>query len=266
MARPSKIQRYSENYESDIVLEPGKELFDQISGNWREKFFKNNNPITLELACGKGEYTIGLARKFPERNFIGVDMKGDRIWNGSQHAANESLHNVCFVRSRIEMLPKIFAPSEVNEIWLTFPDPRPKDRDEKRRLNNLFYLNMYRTLLDQDGWFRFKTDNTNLFEYGLTVIEELPTRDLEFTRDLYDSDLLGEHHGLLTKYEEIWTKKGEKIKYLKCRFDLKLSDEDSYIIDNLNNYGLHAKCRITGSGSNKCRKARRTAKIRGKGR
>ena len=218
MARPNKSQRYADNFNSDIVLDSDKLLYHEIAGCWREKFFKNDHAITLELACGRGEYTIGLASRFPEVNHVGVDIKGDRIWKASTKATELGLNNVCLVRSKIELIPQIFMPREVNEIWLTFPDPRPKDRDEKHRLNNIYFLNMYRSLLSKDGWFRLKTDNIFLFEYGLNELSKMPVRDMEITTDLYESDLLQEHYGLTTKYEKIWTEKGEKIKYMKCRF------------------------------------------------
>lgn len=219
MARPNKLKRYAENSASRNVFEPEKPIYHEIAGNWQKDYFCNDHPISLELACGKGEYTIGLAREFPDRNFVGIDLKGDRIWVGSQRATELGLDNVAFVRTRIETISEIFAPNEVDEIWLTFPDPRPKDRDEKHRLNNLHYLNLYRSILKKEGWFRFKTDNTDLFNYGLEVLEQLPVRDLVYTHDLYASELLREHHGLKTKYEHIWTQKGETIKYLKCKFD-----------------------------------------------
>ena len=219
MARPNKRLRYQNNLDSNLVVEASKDIYKQLAGNWNSLFFANDHPITLELACGKGEYTVGLAEKFPDRNYIGVDLKGDRIWVGSQQAVAKGLRNVGFIRSRIEMLPEVFAPGEIDELWLTFPDPRLKDREEKHRLTNIYYLNLYRSLLHPDGWFRFKTDNTPLFEYALEVLQQLPTRDMEQTRDLYASELMEDHHGLKTKYEAIWTKKGENIKYLKCRFD-----------------------------------------------
>ncbi len=218
MARPSKLARYAANAGSDNVLDPTKELYEHIHGKWNEVFFKNDHPITLELACGRGEYTVGLAAAFPERNFIGIDLKGDRIFIGSQQAQARGLTNVAFIRSRIELIPKLFDPGEVDEIWLTFPDPRPKDRDEKHRLVNVYYLNLYQSILHRDGWFRFKTDNTPLFDYGLEALKMFKTRNQEFTHDLYHSPLLADHHGLKTKYEKIWTEKGETIKYLKFQF------------------------------------------------
>jgi tRNA (guanine-N7-)-methyltransferase len=218
VAKRSKLYRYDSNAESENVIEPEKSIFDSIAGNWKS-YFKNDNPITVELACGKGEYTIGLASKFSDRNFIGIDLKGDRIFVGSQNAQELGLKNVAFVRTRIELIPKIFVPGEIDEIWLTFPDPRPRDRDEKHRLTNIYYLNLYRSLLAKNGWFRFKTDSTPLFDYGLEALKSVKTKNLSHTYDLYSSPMLEEHHGLKTKYEKIWTEKGERIKYLKFQFE-----------------------------------------------
>lgn len=218
MARPNKLARYAANLESNNVVEFQKPIYEKIKGAWKSSYFKNSNPITLELACGKGEYTIGLAEKFQNRNYVGVDIKGDRVFIGSQLAQKKELLNVAFIRSRIELLPELFAPNEIDEIWLTFPDPRPKDRDEKHRLTNITYLNLYRSLLREEGWFRFKTDNSFLFDYTLEILKETDIRQLEFTHDLYKSKLLKEHHGVQTKYEKIWTEKGETIKYMKFKF------------------------------------------------
>lgn len=203
---------------SKNVIEPGKEIYDSIHGNWKS-FFGNEQDLVVELACGWGEYTISLAEKFPQKNFIGIDLKGDRVWKGSQYAQNNGLSNVAFLRTHIIEILGAFDENEVDEIWLTFPDPRPKDRDEKHRLSNKSFLEKYRQILKPDGWFRFKTDNTELFEYTLQVLTEFDIKDHEFTFDLYNSPLLKEHHGIKTKYERIWTEKGEKIKYMKFRFD-----------------------------------------------
>ena len=202
---------------SENVIEPGKPLFDNIHGKWNE-FFGNDNEIVVELACGWGEYTLSLAEKFPNRNFIGIDIKGDRVWRGSQYAQNKELENVAFLRMHIIEILSLFDENEIDEIWLTFPDPRPKDRDEKHRLSNKSFLQKYQKLLKTDGWFKFKTDNTRLFDYTLDVLTDFQIRDHVFTHDLYHSPLLGEHYDIKTKYERIWTEKGEKIKYMKFRF------------------------------------------------
>lgn len=215
----SKLLRFKIIAERDNVLEPGKELYFDIKGKWNELFFKNKNPITLELACGRGEYSVGMAALFPKRNFIGIDIKGDRIWKGSTWAVERGLNNVGFLRAQIHTLETFFKENEVDEIWLTFPDPRPKKRDIKRRLSNNSFLNLYKKLLKPGGKFILKTDNTDLFNFTL---EELQLREdiinLTTTFDVYQSELKEEVHGIKTRYEEMFAQKGETIKYLRLEF------------------------------------------------
>lgn len=214
-----KLERFKIISELPNVVEPGKEIYSQIKGNWRKDYYKNNNPITVELACGRGEYTIGLAKRFPERNFIGVDIKGDRIWKGSTIAHNEGLSNVAFLRTVILVIENFFEENEVDEIWLTFPDPRPRKRDIKRRLSGYRYINIYKKLLKADGFFRFKTDNTALFDFTLEELNQRPDiKDFKFTHDLYSSELREECFDIKTKYEEMFESQGETIKYLRFRF------------------------------------------------
>lgn len=214
-----KQRRFAYNADAENVIQPGKELFDEIKGNWCKTFFKNNNPLVVELACGRGEYTIGLAQNFPNKNFIGVDIKGDRLWKGSKTAYEQKLHNVGFLRTFIHALDNFFAVDELDEIWLTFPDPRPKDRDERRRLTNNRFLDLYKPLLKEGGWFKFKTDSTSLFDYTLEVLaERKDIKDLVVTHDLYNSELNAEHYGIVTHYEKLFFEQGERIKYLKFRF------------------------------------------------
>ena len=217
MSKINKKEKFAQNIQSRNVIQLGKEWYDQIKGRWNE-FFQNDNEIVLELACGWGEYTLALAEKFPDKNFIGIDLKGDRVWKGSQYALAKNLNNVAFLRMHIIEILNVFEENEVDEIWLTFPDPMPKDRQEKHRLSNLAYLTKYKSILKPDGWFRFKTDNTPLFEYTLQIMTSLEVRDHEFTMDLYHSPLMEDHHDIRTKYERIWTEKGEKIKYMRFRF------------------------------------------------
>ena len=215
----SKLKRFEVIAGRDNVLEPGKEIYTQIKGKWHSDYFKNANPITAELACGRGEYSIGLAKLFPERNYIGVDVKGDRLWKGSTLAVEGNINNVGFLRTHMLVIENFFEPGELDEIWLTFPDPRPRKRDIKRRLTNSRYLDIYKYILKPEGQFRFKTDNTPLFEYTL---EELSLRndivDLVVTHDLYNSELRHEGFDIKTRYEEMFTAKGEIIKYLKFKF------------------------------------------------
>ena len=200
------------------MIEPGKELYDSIKGNWSEVFFQNDHPIVVEMGCGRGEYSVGLARHFKEQNFIGVDIKGDRIWKGSSDADKEGLENVAFLRTQIQQIENFFEPDEIDEIWITFPDPRPKDRDEKRRLTYSRFIEIYRRIMKTGGRVHLKTDNTGLFEYSLeTLSERKDVKDLEFTRDLYTSDMNKEHFGIQAKYEALHHSMGEKIKYLRFR-------------------------------------------------
>ena len=215
----NKLERFRVVAARDNVLQAGKDIYFQIKGRWPELYFQNQNPITVELACGRGEYTIGLAERFPNQNFIGVDVKGDRLWKGSGWAIERKLKNVAFLRADILLLDTFFNPGEINEIWITFPDPRPRKRDIKRRLTSPRYMEIYKSLIQKEGWIRFKTDNTALFGYTL---EELELRndivDLKFTRDLYTSGLQPECFDIKTRYEEMFAAEGELIKYLRFRF------------------------------------------------
>ncbi len=214
-----KQERFRIIEERDNVIERSKDVFESIKGNWRSTYFKNDNPITVELACGRGEYTIGLAKLFPDRNFIGVDIKGERIWKGSTLAVEQGLTNVAFLRTPILLIENFFQPGELDEIWLTFPDPRPRKRDIKRRLTSSRFLDKFKVLLKPGSYFRLKTDNTGFYNFTL---EELETRkdisDYKFTDDVYQSDLRPECFDIKTKYEEMFASKGEKIKYLRFKF------------------------------------------------
>jgi len=214
-----KQERFRIIEERSNVVEPSKEIYHQIKGNWNKEHFRVDKPITVELACGRGEYSIGLGKLFPERNFIGVDIKGERIWKGSTWALEENLSNVAFLRTQILLIENFFAEGEIDEIWMTFPDPRPRKRDIKRRLTSPRFIDMFKKLLRPQGYVRLKTDNTVLFEYTL---EEMQNRnditDFRFTRDVYASDLRAECFDIKTRFEEEFAAKGETIKYLRFRF------------------------------------------------
>lgn len=214
-----KLIRFQVNSERRNVIEPGKEIFEKIRGHWNE-FFHNNNLIVLELGCGRGEYTTGLAANFPDRNFVGVDIKGSRIWKGSTVAFENGLDNVAFLRTKIQNIEDFFAPGEIGEIWITFPDPRPKEKDARRRLTHPRFLAMYRRLMGSGGIINFKTDNLSLFEYTLSLIDDpaCGIRLLECTRDLYNSDLLDMHYGIQTTYEKKFLGSGIKINFLRMKF------------------------------------------------
>jgi tRNA (guanine-N7-)-methyltransferase len=215
-----KKRRFEENKLRTNLVESGKDFYDEIKGKWHLKVFTDQQPIVLELGCGKGEYTLGLAQAFPNRNHIGVDIKGDRLWVGSGIALREGIQNAAFLRTQIQFLEHFFKKGEIEEIWVTFPDPRPKEKDDKRRLTAPRFLAIYQNLLKPDGWLKFKTDNTELFNYTLELINKnrISVKNLVFTHDLYDSEYVFEHYEIKTKYERKFAALGETIKYLKFQF------------------------------------------------
>lgn len=214
-----KLERFRDNAQRRNIVEQGKPIIEKIRGNWNELLFENDNEIVVEFGCGKGEYTVGLGEKFPDKNFVGVDIKGARIWVGSTYAIENNLNNVAFLRTNIVSMEDFFGENEVSEIWVTFPDPRPKDKDEKRRLTSPRFMKMYEKVLKPNGWLKFKTDYTPLFDYTLSLFEDqLKVKNLEYTHDLYGSQFMEEHFGVKTKYEKLFYDKGESIKYLKFQF------------------------------------------------
>ncbi len=214
-----KLQRFAENDESRNVIQEGKPIFDTIKGKWNSYQFENENPLVVELACGRGEFAVGLAREYPNQNFVGVDIKGSRIWKGSSIANEEGLYNVAFLRTQILFLDRYFESDEIDELWITFPDPFPRDGDEKRRLTSPRFLELYKPLLKKEGTVHFKTDNTDLFNYTLELLQNREDCSvLGYTHDFYNSEFQDDHHGIKTRYEKIFSDKGEKIKYLKFRF------------------------------------------------
>ena len=215
----NKLERFRQNEINRNVIQPGKDIFNQIKGNWNKEHFNNGQPLVVELACGRGEFTVGLARQYPESNFVGVDIKGSRIWKGSTIAIAEGLENVAFLRSQIEQLDEFFAEGEIDELWITFPDPRPREGDEKKRLTSPRFLEMYKPLIKKGGIVHFKTDNTGLFNYTLEVLQDLQeTEILAYTHDFYLSQYKDDHFGIQTRYEKMFSDQGEKIKYCKFRF------------------------------------------------
>jgi len=212
-----KLARFEQNRQSPNVIEEGKPLFSTIRGRWNQDFFPAPNPIVLELACGKGEYTVGLGSHYPNRNFVGVDRKGDRIARGSQQALSLGLANVAFLRTDIQRLGEFFETGEVSEIWITFPDPQPRAKQEKNRLTNPRFLEVYASLLRPGGTLHLKTDNTEFFVYSQETLRAFGFIDFQETEDLYASNLNQIHLGIKTKYEEIFYNKGFSIKYLQCR-------------------------------------------------
>jgi tRNA (guanine-N7-)-methyltransferase len=187
-------------------------------GKWKTDFFKNEHPLLLELGCGKGEYSVGLAEKNTNKNFIGVDVKGNRIWTGAKAAIEKKLSNVAFIRTRIEFIEGCFAENEIDEIWLTFPDPQPQKTRARKRLTHNLFLSRYSKFLKPGGLLHLKTDSTSLYEYSLENIEAFGWQKLIFTSDLYNNVPPGRDElvQIKTHYEKLFTDKGEKIKY--CLF------------------------------------------------
>lgn len=187
----------------------------EMRGAWNERFFKNNHPIVLELGCGRGEYTVGLGRLFPEKNFIGVDIKGARMWSGAKESAETGMTNVAFLRTNIEIIDRFFAPSEVSEIWLTFSDPQMKKAT--KRLTSTYFMTRYRRFLADNGLIHLKTDSNFMFTYTRYMVEHnhLPVEVL--TDDLYHSGLADEILSIRTYYEQQWLDRGLNIKYLRFR-------------------------------------------------
>lgn len=213
-----KLRRFAENAITENVIEPGKESFSSIKGNWLSTFFKNSNPITLELGCGYGEYTIGLAQIYSARNFVGVDIKGGRIWQGSNFAKENNLNNVGFLRTKIQNIENFFGEEEVSEIWITFPDPRPKNRDIRRRLTSLRFLEIYKRILKPDGIVHLKTDCRELMDFSLSVLHHANITPIQFTFDLYQEPYHFEvHHDIKTRYEKSYLAENKSINYLKFK-------------------------------------------------
>jgi len=185
----------------------------EISGKWNETFFGNDHPIVLELGCGRGEYTVGMARMFPDKNFIGVDIKGARMWTGATESLQAGIKNVAFLRTNIEIIDRFFAENEVSEIWLTFPDPQMKKLT--KRLTSTCFMERYRKFLKAEGIVHLKTDSNFMFTYTRYLIERnhLPVEVM--TEDLYHSGLADEILNIKTCYEQQWLNRGLNIKYIK---------------------------------------------------
>lgn len=208
-----KLRRFAEisTFENVVELENGK----KFKGKWSELQFSNGNPVILELGCGKGEYTVNLARMFPNVNFIGIDYKGNRIWRGAKTALEDGIKNVAFLRIQIENLLDYFNDNEVAEIWITFPDPQPQISREKKRLTSPRFLQKYRQILPEDGVVHLKTDSDSLYAYTLQKIAENSLAILANTNDLYHSDAVDDVLSIKTYYEKKYLAHNKNINYIK---------------------------------------------------
>lgn len=225
MSRRSKLEKFAElltfknvyqNYDpKDPKLQYIGGKVVQRRGKWAADHFGNDHPITLELACGGGEYTLALGQKHSDRNYIGIDIKGNRIWKGARQALAQQLDNVCFLRTRIEQIELFFAPAEIDEIWITFPDPFVRKSKANRRLTNINFLEKYRKFLRDNGKIHLKTDSNELYQFTLEVLSRYPQSKLILkTDDLYQGDTANPDLEIKTFYERMHLEEGRKIKYV----------------------------------------------------
>ena len=215
--RKGKLAKFADlnNYEN-VFQYPFSVIKNErcdIKGKWKSVYFKNNNPIIIELGCGRGEYTIKLAQMHPDINFIGVDIKGARIWNGATYAISNNIKNVAFLRTNIEIIDNCFENNEINEIWLTFSDPQPKNY--KKRLTSSCFLSLYQKILINNGIIHLKTDSNFLFKYTNHILEYNDLSIIYKSDDIYNNNHWNEELLIKTYYEKMWMKKGLSIKYIQ---------------------------------------------------
>jgi len=218
----NKLERFEENKSFPNLFQP---FFGEIvnnfplKGKWNSDFFKNDNPIVLELGCGKGEYTVGLGRKYPNKNFIGIDQKGARLWRGCKTSIDNEMKNVAFMRMQIELIEYCFEKDEISEIWITFPEPQPQKAKAKKRFTSPQFNERYANILKDDGIIHLKTDNTDFYNYSLEIIKEYNNNLLFNSSDLYEEFPDIEVASIQTFYEQMWLAQGLKIKYLQYRLN-----------------------------------------------
>lgn len=224
LAKFAEMQHFSNVFQPSLLTNSF-----EYKGRWNEVVFNNNHPLVLELGCGKGEYTLGLARQFKEKNFIGIDIKGARMYFGAKQALQEQLTNVAFLRIRIELIENFFNKGEVDEIWLTFPDPQPKKRWTKKRLTSAIFLNKYQQISKPGSIIHLKTDSLFLYYYTLTLLQKNNIEILAQTNNLYQSEYLQFTHGIKTHYETQFLEQGLVITYLQWKLPeysiIELDDE-----------------------------------------
>ena len=212
-----KALRFAENLTFKNLIQPEfEEIFHKdhaLKGRWHKDFFKNDNPIVLELGCGRGEYTVALGRSNPDKNLIGIDIKGARMWRGAKTATQENLSNIGFVRTRIEFINSFFAEGEISEIWITFPDPQLKTRRAKKRLTSPIFLEYYAQMLVADGLIHLKTDSQHLYNYTNAVIDNYGLKRNVANNDIYGSGYADERLSIKTAYEMMFLDRGLPITY-----------------------------------------------------
>lgn len=211
-----KLVHFKENLTFPHLFQPGfNEIHNGFSlqSNWNQHFFFNHNPIIVELGCGKGEYTVGLAQKYPEKNFIGIDVKGARLWRGAKTVSENEMKNVAFIRQRVDFVDNLFGPEEVSEIWITFPDPQRGK--ERKRMTSPQFLERFKRILRHDGLIHLKTDDRDFFLYTQEMVLEHGHEIIFKTEDLYQSGYVDDVTSIQTYYEGIWLEQQKKICYLK---------------------------------------------------
>lgn len=224
MGSKNKLKRFIENKSFSNVIQPNREelISNQfnLKGNWNNLYFRNNNPIVVELGCGKGEYTVNLAKLNPSVNYIGIDIKGARFWRGAKTANEENLDNVVFLRTQIELINYVFGNDEVSEIWLTFPDPQIKYQRRKHRLINPIFLEIYKNILKSEGIVHLKTDSEFLHGYTLGLLEGFSITPLMSNHNVYSNlNAPDEVLNIKTHYEKLFSELGKNISYLSFNFN-----------------------------------------------
>lgn len=222
MGSKNKLKRFKENETFPNVFQPTREeLVDDtfgLKGQWRDKVYKNDNPLVLELGCGKGEYTVGLAERYPNKNFVGVDIKGARFWRGAKTAIEQKISNAAFIRTQIELIEHVFEQNEVDEIWITFPDPQIKYKRTKHRLTNLQFLERYKKVLKADGLVHLKTDSEFMHGYTLGILHGLGCEVLYANHNVYKLEgSPKEVTEIQTFYENQYLEKDKAITYIRFK-------------------------------------------------
>ena len=222
----NKLKKWAELEEFSFVIQPSmEEVFGRdhpLKGRWHRDIFRNNNPLVLELGCGKGEYTTGLAESDRSRNYLGIDIKGARMWRGAKTANEKGLKNVAFLRTRIEFITSLFGKDEVDEIWITFPDPQLKKRRADKRLTSPRFLNSYRKFLKPGGLVHLKTDNQELYSKSMAVLEHNRLDILMSSDDIYGGPTGSQLPDIVTHYEKMFLAEGIPIKYIRFRLNNEL--------------------------------------------